>query len=326
MTDFKAELLADDGTRIALDGDQQVGRTEDSDIVIDDTRVSRKHAMIRVSGETVTIEDLGSANGTTVNGVPASGVVILSNGDVVGFEKHRFTVAIAGGEQEADADATVVGGMDATEVDSDATVVAPVESPAPEPPPAPTAAPDLPGSWVNSGTADSTRVMSMEEIDAGSNGSADKERASDLPHVVVLDAGGARAGVLELQTGGEQDVWEIGREDPCEIRLNDPSVSERHAQLIHQDGRWRVVNLVSTNGIFVNDEKVLTAYLGEGDTLRLGTVTLVFHAAKDAPVPKPAATPSPAPAEAVSKKGGSMGLVIAVVVLVVAAATGLVLL
>lgn len=317
MTDFKAELLTDDGTRIALEGEQQVGRTGDSDIVIDDARVSRKHAMIRVSGETVTVEDLGSANGTTVNGLPASGVVTLSNGDILGFEKHRYTVAIAGGATEDDADATVVGGTDATEVDSDATVVAPVESPAPAPPPA--TAPDLPGSWVTSGTADSTRVMSMEEIDSGSAGSADRERASDLPHVVVLDAGGARAGVLELQTRGEQDVWEIGREDPCEIKLNDPSVSERHAQLIHQDGRWRVVNLVSTNGIFVNDEKVLTAYLGEGDTLRLGTVTLVFHAAKDAPASKPGVGTSAAPAQASAKKGGSMTILIAAIVTLIAA-------
>ena len=64
MTDFKAELLAEDGTRIALEGEQQVGRTGDSDIVVDDPRVSRKHAMIRVAGESVTIEDLGSANGS----------------------------------------------------------------------------------------------------------------------------------------------------------------------------------------------------------------------------------------------------------------------
>lgn len=317
MTDFKAELLAEDGTRIALEGEQQVGRTDDSDIVVDDPRVSRKHAVIRVADQGVTVEDLGSANGTTVNGSPASGAVRLSDGDVIAFDKHRFTVAIAGGA--ADDDATVVGGVDATQVDSDATVVAPVQSPAPEPPPAATAAPDLPGSWVNSGTADSTRVMSMEEIDAGGAGSADTERASDLPHVVVLDSGGARAGVLELQTGGEQDVWEIGREDPCEIKLNDPSVSERHAQLIHQDGRWRVVNLVSTNGIFVNGEKVLTAYLGEGDTLRLGTVTLVFHAAKGAPAPNPAAAAAPSASAAPAKKGGATGMVIAALVILVAA-------
>jgi pSer/pThr/pTyr-binding forkhead associated (FHA) protein len=49
--------------------------------------------------------------------------------------------------------------------------------------------------------------------------------------------------------------------------------------LVHQGGRWRLVNLVSSNGIFVNGKKRLTAYLADGDEITLGMATLVFHPA-----------------------------------------------
>ena len=65
--EFSAELIAEDGTRIALSGEQSVGRSEDSDITVANSGVSRKHAVLRVNGEEVSVEDLGSANGTRVN-------------------------------------------------------------------------------------------------------------------------------------------------------------------------------------------------------------------------------------------------------------------
>ena len=46
-------------------GELVVGRGEDSDILVDDPSVSRRHARLRI-GETLSVEDLGSANGTRV--------------------------------------------------------------------------------------------------------------------------------------------------------------------------------------------------------------------------------------------------------------------
>jgi diguanylate cyclase (GGDEF)-like protein len=51
--------------------DLVIGRREDSDVEIIDDGVSRRHASIRVDGEAATIRDLGSANGTFVDGVRA---------------------------------------------------------------------------------------------------------------------------------------------------------------------------------------------------------------------------------------------------------------
>ncbi len=332
--DFSATLVAQDGAEHVLAGEMRVGRTDDCEITIADPRVSRNHAAIRVEGTRVLLEDMGSANGTLVNGLRLVGTVELKHGDDVQFDKYKFRVVVTGLEPAAaDSDATVVSPLG-----DDATVVAPLEpeaAPAPAPEPAPAAAPpprpaavspDLPGSWTEGGTGEHTQFLSMDSVEESS--AADVGRSSDLPHLIVVRDGSA-ADVMELEPGtsGDPDVWEIGREDSCEIMLDEPSVSARHAQLIHQGGRWRLVNLVSANGIFVNGEKRLTAYLADGDQIRLGSVNLVFRGSVDAPASGSAAAPAGkrsaagAGAPGGAKSGGSkVPLVIGAVVLVIAAA------
>ena len=62
-----------------------LGRDISNDIVINDRETSRHHLRIMRSGDTLTIEDLGSTNGTFVNGKRVSGVTPLQNGDMVGL-------------------------------------------------------------------------------------------------------------------------------------------------------------------------------------------------------------------------------------------------
>jgi hypothetical protein len=68
-----------------------VGRAPDTDFRVDDSNVSRRHAAIFWSEGRVMIEDLGSTNGTMVNGYPISSTVIRS-GDVVVIGDCRITV------------------------------------------------------------------------------------------------------------------------------------------------------------------------------------------------------------------------------------------
>jgi len=60
-----------------------IGRTDDADIAIDRTEVSRCQARIVVSGTSATIEDLGSKNGTYLNGERLQGPAPLTNGDEI---------------------------------------------------------------------------------------------------------------------------------------------------------------------------------------------------------------------------------------------------
>ncbi len=69
--------------RIADDSELSIGRVASCDIVIDHDAVSRRHALIRRRGEQLTLEDLGSRNGTLVNGTQVEGRRPLATGDVI---------------------------------------------------------------------------------------------------------------------------------------------------------------------------------------------------------------------------------------------------
>ena len=60
-----------------------VGRSQRADIAVDDDGVSRSHARLRREAESVWLEDLGSRNGTFVNGVRVRGPIRLADGDKV---------------------------------------------------------------------------------------------------------------------------------------------------------------------------------------------------------------------------------------------------
>jgi CRP-like cAMP-binding protein len=68
----------------------------------------------------------------------------------------------------------------------------------------------------------------------------------------------------------------IGRTKESDIHLAEPSVSRQHAVVYLTEGEPIVEDLDSSNGTFVNEEKVKKAALKSGDALRVGKVTLRF--------------------------------------------------
>jgi pSer/pThr/pTyr-binding forkhead associated (FHA) protein len=62
-----------------------IGRHPSSNFVIDDPTVSRRHAAIHHEGQAWILEDLGSTNGTRVNGVRVRSEVAIDPGDELGF-------------------------------------------------------------------------------------------------------------------------------------------------------------------------------------------------------------------------------------------------
>src|SRR6185503_8816560 len=64
-------------------GEIVVGRSHEVALRLNSSSVSRKHATLLVEGDTVTISDLGSHNGTRVNGATIAGPRVLEPGDTV---------------------------------------------------------------------------------------------------------------------------------------------------------------------------------------------------------------------------------------------------
>lgn len=78
------------GSRFLLDADVvTAGRHPDSEIFLDDVTVSRRHAEFHRSGETFTVSDVGSLNGTYVNRDRIDRVQ-LTDGDEVQIGKYRL--------------------------------------------------------------------------------------------------------------------------------------------------------------------------------------------------------------------------------------------
>jgi Ca-activated chloride channel family protein len=76
----------------------------------------------------------------------------------------------------------------------------------------------------------------------------------------------------------ERDLMRIGRAPQNEIVLDAKNVSRFHCQIKHDQGKFYLEDLGSTNGTFVNDQPVKSAHmLNVGDVVRVGPEQLVFH-------------------------------------------------
>ncbi len=63
----------------------------------------------------------------------------------------------------------------------------------------------------------------------------------------------------------------IGRDRNCDLTVTDESISARHAQLTFHHGQWWIEDRDSTNGTFLNDEKLnIPTVLATGDELKCG--------------------------------------------------------
>ncbi len=69
-----------------------LGRSTEADVVVADDTVSRRHAELRGDRSAVEVEDLGSSNGTTLNGNPIAGAITLHDGDLLGLGSATLLV------------------------------------------------------------------------------------------------------------------------------------------------------------------------------------------------------------------------------------------
>jgi Nif-specific regulatory protein len=64
----------------------------------------------------------------------------------------------------------------------------------------------------------------------------------------------------------------------CDVQLDDPSVSRRHARISRANAGWLIEDLGSTNGVTVNGASVEREYLNGGEDIELGNVRMRFLA------------------------------------------------
>ena len=206
---------------IEINGEMIIGRGSACDLVIDQESLSRKHARLSVGDGAVLVEDLGSTNGTYVNDVQTEGPVLAKNGDIIKFDTFGYEVCI-------------VGGIDATD-----TTVSSASIPEEEVLEAKTQMFQAPKSWAldNNKSAEGAQVMSLDMLKQNSategeeGGGIADDLNVDVPVLVCL-SGDLKGKIFKFNTREKLTKWEIGRDDSCDIQIDDGSVSTNQAQLL----------------------------------------------------------------------------------------------
>ncbi len=110
----KLKILRGDGqgTRFTLKFKTRIGRETDNDVILNDPKVSRYHCQITFEDSKWVLTDLGSVNGTLLNGLPVSVPQKLSHGAqlTVGDTVMAFVDPMDAAEQPIDPSATIIGG------------------------------------------------------------------------------------------------------------------------------------------------------------------------------------------------------------------------
>lgn len=85
------------GQVLTLTSETAIGRSAGNDVVVDDPHVSARHATVQFARGQWWLRDLGSSNGTSLNGKPVRAVVAVRHGDVLqcGRVRFRFSSSIA---------------------------------------------------------------------------------------------------------------------------------------------------------------------------------------------------------------------------------------
>ncbi|HEY7062149.1 MAG TPA: FHA domain-containing protein [Chloroflexota bacterium] len=253
-------LVTADGTRVPVDEPVTMGRGEDNTIVLSqDRQVSRHHARISVEGSYLRLEDLGSANGTFLNGQKVTQPETVTAGDEVRVGGTILSVERAaprGQDPVAEGDARTLH-MEEPE-DSDKTISGvefQAELAATGPPPG------APAMVVEA--SDQPRLTFTWGPQSGQSLPVDREV------LVIGRAGGGAA---------------------TDIAVQDRAVSSPHAKLVRSGDQVTLHDLESTNGTFLNYEQLKEPrVLQDGDLIKIGKSVLLYRTAAGVAPPQAAA-------------------------------------
>lgn len=285
-----------------------LGRDASCDVVVASKRVSRRHAEIVPTPKGYLLVD-ASTNGTFVNGERIPGEQLLARADVIrlGDDEFRFYADIVkeppGGQAPPAAAAPPAPA-------TPAAPAAPAAAPAVPAVPAAPAAPAAPGAQhrlndtMHGLPPDAAKGPRTPTVPSSPPVGAEY-RLNDTMHGLPGGAGGppkppprpqpapAAGGVLAtflVRSGAYKGtrhpirvpVVNIGRAEYNDIVINDPTVSTLHAKLQRREGIWFIVDLDSTNGTFVDGERIAAdAPIAPGAIVRFGDVSTVFEPSDD---------------------------------------------
>jgi ABC-type multidrug transport system ATPase subunit/pSer/pThr/pTyr-binding forkhead associated (FHA) protein len=257
-------------TRLALTSKTvSLGRTTENLVTLPDPSVSRRHAHIFLLGGQPRIMDLGSMNGTVVNGVrlAAHQPFLLRVGDQINIGPFRLTYAApAVGAAEAVPGVPPLAGMVA--------------------PPDPTLSGEARATGPSPGAASATSATAPVVA---------------YPPPPVIPTGGTEGHTLIGPTqvpprltvwypdGGARDFYlisdlvSIGRAPENTIQVEDPKLAPRQAEIRRTTAGFELIDLGTGAGVYRHGQRIERTAMADGDTFRVGERTqLAFRGSSGA--------------------------------------------
>jgi FHA domain len=128
-----------------------------------------------------------------------------------------------------------------------------------------------------------------------------------MAKLVVLSAGSMTGRTCELNV----DRTTIGRVDDNTFPIAEPSVSSHHCEVFLRGSDILIKDLDSTNGTFINGQKITESVLKPGQVLKLGQIELRLDAdGMPAPAPSPGGASAPPTTSTSPSKRGDQTLVV----------------
>ena len=284
-----------------------LGRSDDNEVVLKDDLVSRHHAKLEWSEGVPCLTDLGSNNGTLVNGgeIEPRVPLRLKEGDVISIGSFTLTVRLSPAAERPPLPAAEARHV-AISSSAPSLVVATSKG-AKEfalTQESLTIGRDPGNDIVIDDSAVSRRHAKLQRMprgyeiaDLGSTNGLTFESAriserllgdGDVLWVTeavsltykaeVAEVAEPEAAPEKLDVKGRATIT-IGRSEDSDVVVSHPAVSRRHARIVRREpeGTYVIEDLGSSNGTFVNGERVVQPRpLKTGDTIRVGPMKLVY--------------------------------------------------
>jgi pSer/pThr/pTyr-binding forkhead associated (FHA) protein len=244
-----------------------LGRSELVDLpVFGDPDIAERHAQIVTQGPKYVIEDLGSYAGTFVNGQKVAKET-LRDGDEIVIGKTRFlfrdkaTARPGTSTTSASAPRPTIPTSEylcqfcGSLKDANGNCQCTISATAPQP-------------QTGQPTAQISQTLQSTELTM-----QQATGAHALPRLVAI--AGPHVGQTFVINGIETT---IGREATKDIGLTmDNTVSRNHARIVRESNRWIIYDLNSTNGTFVNNSRITSCELSNGDVIQIGSNKFRFE-------------------------------------------------
>ncbi|HSP78680.1 MAG TPA: FHA domain-containing protein, partial [Myxococcaceae bacterium] len=246
-----------------LSGELRIGRQEGNELVLSEGGVSRRHARVWAEGGKVMVEDLGSANGTFVDGERIAGPTPLTS---------RSQVLLGDYELRLKAPARQGSG------NRRALKASPEESPGEAPVRATRAMPSLKARQAAAAGQPSPLSKRPRPSRAGGEAAEAGEGSAEQASGSLVLKG--LTGPWANQRYPVQGKLVVGRQSPpATVLLEDDSVSRRHAEVDETPEGAVLRDMGSANGTLVNSQPVGTeeVVLQPGDIIQFGMVEMVLE-------------------------------------------------